>query len=139
MNVSSWLKQAEQSVSYLDAELILAHALGQNRTFLHAHPEQPLSGTEETTANHLLTRRQNHEPIAYLTGQKEFYGRIFKVTKDTLIPRPETEALIDVAKHLNPATILDVGTGSGCIAITLAKELPNPPVEATDISLYSAP
>ncbi len=134
MNVSSWLKAAQKQIDRLDAELILAYVLLVQRTFLHAHPEYKLNKTEQAQADDLLERRKNHEPLAYLTGRKEFYGRTFKVTRDTLIPRPETEALIDAIKPLNPHKILDVGTGSGCIAITLALELPDAEVEAVDIS-----
>jgi len=134
MNVSSWLKAAKKKVDRLDAELILAYVLRVPRTFLHAHPEYKLIKEEQTQADAILTRREKHEPFAYITGRKEFYGRNFKVTTDTLIPRPETEALIDVIKPLKPAKILDVGTGSGCIATTLALELPESEVEAVDIS-----
>lgn len=134
MNIHNWLKIAQGKILRLDAELILAHVLKVDRPYLHAHPNQDLTKTELKTANRLLARRQNHEPLAYLIGQKEFYGRNFIVTPDVLIPRPATEDLIDLAKTLKPQTILDLGTGSGCIAITLALELPNTKVTATDIS-----
>lgn len=134
MNVSLWLKKAAQSVNLLDAELILAHFLGVERTFLHAHPDSELSEEIAQKANLALERRQKHGPLAYITGVKDFYGRQFIVTPDVLIPRPETEALIEVAKGFKPAKILDVGTGSGCIAITLAKELPNAQITGVDIS-----
>ena len=132
MNVNSWLKST--SVNHLDAELILAHVLGKNRTFLHAHPETELSEAELAQIQALSARRASGEPLAYILGSKEFYGRNFKVTPDTLIPRPETEALIDIIKALKPQKILDVGTGSGCIAVTLALELPQSTVDAVDIS-----
>lgn len=134
MNVSSWLKRASTSVNHLDAELILAHFLGVERSFLHAHPETELTEAQISELDQLCQRRAGGEPLAYITGVKDFYGREFKVTPDVLIPRPETEALIEVAKSLKPARILDVGTGSGCIAITLAKELPDSQVTAVDIS-----
>jgi release factor glutamine methyltransferase len=134
MNVSSWLKKATKTIDRLDAELILAYVLRVERTFLHAHPDYKLIEDEQKQADHLLERRANYEPFAYLSGRKEFYGRIFAVTRDTLIPRPETEALIDAIKPLKPAKILDVGTGTGCIAVTLALELPDSTVEAVDIS-----
>ncbi len=134
MNVSLWLKAASQSVNLLDAELILAHFLGVERTILHAHPDFELSEEIVQKANLALERRQNHEPLAYITGVKDFYGRDFQVTEDVLIPRPETEVLIEVAKRLKPTKILDVGTGSGCIAVTLAKELPGAIVTGVDIS-----
>ena len=132
MNVNSWLNSTP--INRLDAELILSHTLGVERTDLHTHPERSLSSGELMRANAFAMRRQSDEPLAYITGYKEFYGRLFTVTSDTLIPRPETEALINVAKHLKPAKILDVGTGSGCIAITLALELPETEVDAVDIS-----
>ena len=134
MNVSSWLKAAKKQVDRLDAELILAYVLRVPRTFLHAHPDYEINEEEQKQADAFLERRAKHEPFAYITGRKEFYGRNFKVTRDTLIPRPETEALIDIIKPLKPHKILDVGTGSGCIATTLALELPDSEVEAVDIS-----
>ena len=134
MNVSSWLKAAKKQVDRLDAELILAYVLRVPRTFLHAHPDYEINEEEQKQADSFLERRKNHEPFAYITGRKEFYGRFFKVTRDTLIPRPETEALIDAILPLKPHKILDVGTGSGCIATTLALELPDSEVEAVDIS-----
>ncbi len=137
MNVSSWLKRAATSqISHLDAELILAHALNKERVFLHAHPDYELTESEQKLAEEYLKRRQNHEPVAYILGSKEFYGREFVVTPDTLIPRPETEAIIDLVKGLSleKPKILDVGTGSGCIAITLKLELPESDVMAVDIS-----
>ena len=82
----------------------------------------------------MINRRTLGEPLAYILGHKEFYGRDFKVTPSTLIPRPETEALVTEIINLRPQTILDVGTGSGCIAVTLAKELPEAEITAVDIS-----
>ncbi len=134
MNVSSWLKTARKEVDRLDSELILAYVLRVPRTFLHAHPDYEINEEEQKQADSFLERRAKHEPFAYITGRKEFYGRNFKVTRDTLIPRPETEALIDVIKRIKPHKILDVGTGSGCIATTLALELPDCEIEAVDIS-----
>ena len=134
MNVSSWLKNAAKTINQLDAELILAHILGVERTFLHAHPDYGLKTDQEEQASQALRRRATGEPLAYITGAKDFYGRQFIVSRDVLIPRPETEALIEVARRLARASILDVGTGSGCIAITLAKELPGVRVTAVDIS-----
>ena len=132
MNVSSWLK--ESPLQRLDSELIVANTLKKERSFLHAHPEYELSESELAQINAVAKRRLSNEPLAYILGYKEFYGRIFKVTKDTLIPRPETEALITEVVALRPKNILDVGTGSGCIAITLSKELPEASIDAVDIS-----
>ena len=132
MNVSSWLNSAP--IDRLDAELIVAHILGKDRTFLHAHPDFSLSKANLAQIRAFTERRALGEPLAYILGSKEFYGRQFKVTRDTLVPRPETEALIDTIKALKPHKVLDVGTGSGCIAITLALELPQTEVDALDIS-----
>ena len=132
MNVNSWLKSTP--VDRLDAELIIAHVLEKDRTFVHAHPDYEFTEVELAKIQSFADRRAQNEPLAYILGYKEFYGRKFTVTPDTLIPRPETEALISIAKHLNPAKILDVGTGSGCIAVTLALELPKTEVDAADIS-----
>ena len=144
MNVGSWLKRASASgVDRLDAELILATVIQKERIFLCSHPEYEISEQEKGEASQILARRLAHEPLAYILGYKEFYGRKFRVTPHTLIPRPETEAIIRNIKSLftsfpelnrsSPA-ILDVGTGSGCIAISLALELPNSQVTAVDIS-----
>ena len=143
MNVSSWLKRASKTIDHLDAELILAKGVEKERIFLHGHPEYILTQSEEEKANQDLVRRQKGEPLAYILGFKEFYGRKFKVTADVLIPRPETEAIIENIKSLvtsfpdypsAPLAILDVGTGSGCIAITLALELTNTHLTAVDNS-----
>ncbi|MBR3163903.1 peptide chain release factor N(5)-glutamine methyltransferase [Candidatus Saccharibacteria bacterium] len=134
--IHAWLSTAQRTISPLDAELILAHVLGQQRTFLHAHPDLALSTSQLSQADVLLKKRQNHTPLAYLIGKKSFYGRDFFVTPDVLIPRPETEAIISFAKTLvpPPRAILDIGTGSGCLAITLACEFPDAQVLACDIS-----
>ena len=134
MNVASWLKLATKDLDRLDAELILAYALCSDRTFLYAHPEQPLSAAQLNLANSLLAQRRQHVPLAYLLGHKEFYGRNFLVNPSVLIPRPETEAIIEFAKKQHPSSIIDVGTGSGCIAVTLALELPHARLDVTDIS-----
>ena len=138
MNVSSWLKTAKKKVNSLDAELILLNAMNEkDRTFLAVHDGRELSEDELKKADNALKRRTNGEPLAYILGYKEFYGRDFMVMNEahTLVPRTETESIIDVVKELNPAPkkILDVGTGSGCIAITLKLEL-GAEVLASDIS-----
>ena len=146
MNVNSWLKKASSSIDKLDAELILAHLLGKERTFLHAHGDAKLSPEQLRVADDMLLRRQKHEPLAYIFGYKEFYGRKFYLTPDVLIPRPETEALVDAVKQIHQkhyaatksgetCKILDMGTGCGCIALSLATELnSNIDLIASDIS-----
>ncbi len=146
MNANSWLKKANSSIDRLDAELILAHLLGKDRSFLHAHGDEELTAEQQKVADDMLARRQKHEPLAYILGYKEFYGRKFYLTPDVLIPRPETESLVAIVKQIHqkcytssqisePCKILDVGTGSGCIALSLAAELPaSVQITASDIS-----
>lgn len=138
MNVLSWLKIAQSKISGLDSELILSFLLSKDRSFLHAHPDLILPKSLQNKANKFLSRRENNEPLAYIFGYKEFYGRNFKVTKNTLIPRPATEDIIDLIKSQrknfsSQPKILDLGTGSGCIAITLALEIPSSKITAADI------
>ncbi|MDZ4229879.1 MAG: HemK/PrmC family methyltransferase, partial [Candidatus Veblenbacteria bacterium] len=123
----------------LDAEVLLAYACGCNRSELLAHLEEPLPLLRGWRFRWLIHRRWSGIPVAYLTHEKEFYGRSFYVNRYVLTPRPETELMIEAALgtiHANGsiATIIDVGTGSGCIAITLALELPHLKVLATDTS-----
>ena len=132
MTISEWLKQTSAKINRLDAELILTDFLQvADRSYLAAHSDDELSDTNAIDAR--AARRTEGEPLAYILGYREFYGRRFFVTPDVLIPRPETETIIEIAKELNPDKILDVGTGSGCIAITCALET-NAKVSAVDIS-----
>ena len=117
-----------------DERIIRSHITGKTKEFLAAHPEWRGNDKEEELVNDCLRRRNGGEPLAYILGFKEFYGHNFKVSPDVLIPRPETEGLVDIAISLNPKKILDVGTGSGCIAISLALELPNRVIIGVDIS-----
>jgi len=119
----------------LTAEVLLAHALNRERQYLYAHPEEELTEVAWIHYGRYLHQRLEGKPTQYITGRQEFYGRDFRVTPDVLIPRPETEHLVEVAiKHMKPgAAVLDVGTGSGAIAITLALE-GGTQVHATDIS-----
>lgn len=129
------LKAAEIPSANLDSELILAHVLGQDRTWIIAHRDETLSSAAK--ADELLEKRAARVPLAYLTGRKEFYGRDFFVNEHVLIPRPETEEMIEQLKLLHPQPgqqLIDVGTGSGAIAITAALESPDVHVEAVDIS-----
>lgn len=122
----------------LSAELILSHVLNITRLQIIMTPFEPIPTNSYSTLNDIMLRRLHGEPIAYLTGKKEFFSREFKVTQATLIPRPETELLIEfVLNHINPTQQIyfaDLGTGSGCIAITLAAERKNWLGIATDIS-----
>jgi release factor glutamine methyltransferase len=119
-----------------DAELLLLHITGLTRAELMTHPNRELSESQMSAYSAAIARRKQHEPVQYITGTLEFYGRSFAVTPAVLIPRPETEHLVEAVLALQPAPkgILDIGTGSGILAITLALELPNATVTATDIS-----
>ncbi|HEX8702742.1 MAG TPA: peptide chain release factor N(5)-glutamine methyltransferase [Myxococcaceae bacterium] len=122
----------------LTAEVLLAHVLNANRVRLYVDLDRPLSKEELASFRALIERRMAGEPTAYLTGVKEFYNRPFKVDARVLIPRPETELLVEAALHAlpkdAPSQALDVCTGSGCIAISLAAERPQASLLATDLS-----
>jgi release factor glutamine methyltransferase len=112
----------------LDAELLLAHSLGfENRVKLYTEFERPLTEEEVETFRRLVVRRVKGEPVAYITGKKDFYHFTFKVKRGVFIPRPETELLVDVAverlKKMQGGVVVDVGTGCGCVIITLCKLL----------------
>jgi release factor glutamine methyltransferase len=121
-----------------DAELLLLHALQISRATLIAYPDRELPADQETLYQSLIVRRLQHEPIQYIIGQQEFYGLNFYVTPAVLIPRPETEHLVEAVLTLVPSNqslkIADVGTGSGAIAIALAVHLPLAAITALDIS-----
>lgn len=145
MNVRSALSNASYRIaatgvsdSRLDAEVLLAHVLSVNRAFLLAHPERSLTTPEQRRWQNLLERFEPGKPIAYLTGTKEFFGLTFKVSPATLIPRPESELLVETALELLTADskqlVADVGTGSGCLAVSLAVSRPNVRLIATDCS-----
>lgn len=133
------LRARDSDTPRLDAELMLAHVLGTNRIGLVVDRDRPLSKEELAAYRALHKRRRAAEPIAYMLGAREFYGRPFRVDPRVLIPRPDTETLVDVAlartrdKSLS-LTALDLCTGSGCVAITIAKERPTARVLGTDIS-----
>ena len=120
-------------------QILIAHYLKLNRISLVLEPELTLTKTEEQPLFEALSRLKNEEPIQYIIGETEFYGLPFKVNENTLIPRPETEELVemivDAAKSKNKTLkILDIGTGTGCIAVSLAKNLPQAQVFALDVS-----
>ena len=138
---TSFLAQRGSESARLDAELLTAHSLGLRRLDLYLQYDRPLREEDLEPIRALLRRRAQGEPVAYLIGEREFHGRTFHVTPAVLIPRPDTETLIDVALRWArgrgatlPLRIADAGTGSGCIAVTMAVELPNAQVVASDIS-----
>ncbi|UJR81157.1 peptide chain release factor N(5)-glutamine methyltransferase [Sandaracinus amylolyticus] len=124
--------------SRLDAELLVAHALGLDRVKLYMDLDRPLAPDELTKIRELVLRRRKREPVAYILGRREFFGRSFEVSPAVLIPRPDTETLIEAALERLPedttGAVLDLCTGSGAIAVTLAAERPGIAVDATDLS-----
>jgi len=132
------LRDARTRLDGAEAELLLAHALGQPRSWLYAHGTDPVDAVVAAAYEDLVVRRLAGEPIAYLTGRRGFWRLDLAVTPDTLIPRPETELLVELALALlppdRPLRIADLGTGSGAIALALALERPQAVVIATDAS-----
>lgn len=118
----------------LDAELMLAEATGRDRSALAADPDAPVDGPEGRAFGAMVRRRVSREPVAYILGRKGFRHLELRADPRALIPRPETELLVEVALELEPATVLDVGTGSGAIALAVADELPEAEVVAVDTS-----
>jgi len=121
----------------MNAELLLMFTLACDRAYLFAHPERELSAEEKARYEEALTQRARGVPAQYITGHQEFWGMDLIVSPAVLIPRPETEHVVETALALSLTTnsrIVDVGTGSGCIALALAKELPQAEIHATDIS-----
>ena len=144
-NAGAWLAEARARLGTLseeptlEAQVLLAHILDKPRSWVMAHPEADLSPEQAGRLGALLERRLNGEPLPYLLGHWEFYGLTFKVTPDVLIPRPETELLVEKALawlQVNPSRrqAVDVGTGSGCIAVSLAHWIKDLQVVAVDIS-----
>lgn len=136
MGIKSFLTLAKQLLKgasipshALDAELLLAHVLQTTREKIIGYPNQELTPAQQEAFEALITRRANREPMAHILGKREFWGREFKVTKDTLDPRPDSETLIEtVLNHYKakekPQKILDLGTGTGCLVLTLLAEFP---------------
>jgi release factor glutamine methyltransferase len=122
----------------LTSELLLAHVLGTSRVRLYTELDRPLERAELAAYRQLIERRIAGEPAAYLTGKREFYGRVFRVDPRVLIPRPETELLVEAVLRALPreaeVRVLDLGTGSGCVAVSLAAERPRAHIIATDLS-----
>ncbi len=121
-----------------DAALLLMHVLKRDRAFLIAHPEELLTGDQSEQFRSSISRRAAGEPLQYISGHQEFFKLDFEVTPDVLIPRPETELIVEVGlqvlKHEPEPHVADIGTGSGCIAISLLHELPRARAVATDLS-----
>ncbi|MBI3188227.1 MAG: peptide chain release factor N(5)-glutamine methyltransferase [Gammaproteobacteria bacterium] len=143
MNIQQILRQASTQLTgvsdspQLDAEILLAHALQKSRTFLFTWPQHEIDETTQKQFEHYLAQRITGKPVAYITGEREFWSLKLQVTTDTLIPRPETELLVEQALRLLPGTeirIADLGTGSGAIALALASERPQWHITATDKS-----
>jgi release factor glutamine methyltransferase len=145
-SIAALLQAARQQIPAAEARLLLGHVLQQSAAWLESHRDDPVDAADAEKMSALAGRRAAGEPIAYLIGLREFYGRDFMVTPAVLIPRPETELLVDLAREKvgvtagNPrgtggvARILDLGSGSGCLAVTLALEIPGVQLTAVDIS-----
>jgi release factor glutamine methyltransferase len=132
------LKASGNYDGWLDAEVLLAHVLNVERTWLHTHPERPLTAVERRRFRDLVERRIAHVPVAYLTGRKEFYGHRLRVSPAVLIPRPNTELLVDLAiewLRARPSArrVIDLGTGSAAIAIAIARAVPSVRVSGIDV------
>lgn len=154
LSVKDWVDDATRELVFaeipsarLDAELILAHTIRQNRSYLHAHPEHQLDSRQIEIATARLALRLDRVPVAYIIGHKEFYGRRFRVTTATLIPRPESEVLIELLDQAvpkntalladQPLKLIDVGTGSGILGITAKLEHPELEVTLSDTSRHA--
>lgn len=153
--ISEWLITANKALTgqgietaRLDAEIILAHTIKKSRTYLHAHGDHELEPRQYEIAEARLSLRLDRTPIAYIIGHKEFYGRRFKVTPATLIPRPESENMIDLLKGIvaseqqallpnSSKRLIDIGTGTGCLGISAKLELPTLDVTISDISNHA--
>jgi len=124
---NEFLSSREKIIDAKDFFILLAYSLKKEKTFFFTHPEYTLTTLEEKKIRKNIQRRIQHEPIAYITGTKEFYGYNFSVTRDTLIPRPETEQMVELAlqkiQEEKNITVIDIGTGSGNIIISLARKL----------------
>ncbi len=147
MKLHEWIQNATRQLigvgigtAKLDAELILSHTLRKNRTWIHAYRDEELSDRHREIADARLALRCDRVPLAYIIGHKEFYGRRFDVSPSVLIPRPESETIIELVKRLipdKPLRLIDVGTGSGCLGITLKLELPHLDVTLSDTSRHA--
>lgn len=132
------LGDARKKIDALDARVLLCHVVKRDTAYLIAHADVPLGCDDQRAFDALIARRVAGEPVAYITGRREFFGLDFKVSPAVLIPRPETELLVELALERiprdKPCSVLDLGTGSGCMAISIARRRPLARVMATDIS-----
>ena len=130
------LAAARRTVDAVDARVLLCHAVGRNAAYLAAHADSTLRPEQRSAYEACIARRAAGEPVAYLIGRREFYGLEFQVTPAVLIPRPETELLVDLALARIPREekwhVLDLGTGSGCIALSIANARPRCRIVAID-------
>lgn len=137
------LSEAGIASARLDSELILAHILRRSREWLLAHDATALTQPQQQQARQLLLQRTQRQPIAYLTGRRDFYGHSFLVNEQVLVPRPESEVILaildELAQDNHLRTVLDVGTGSGCLAISIKLTHPDLTVSACDISESALP
>lgn len=140
MTIAAALAEAQQVIGRLEARVLLRHVLQCDEAWLIAHGDDELTVGQSTNYGPLVARRAAGEPVAYLTGHREFYGREFVVTPAVLIPRPDTELLVELALQRLPANrgeVLDLGAGSGCIGVTIAAERPQCRVTLVDASAES--
>lgn len=137
-SIAAVLIQAKQQVDAIDAEALLAFVLDKNRSYFRTWPERVIEPAQRQQFQQLIERRQRNEPLAYIIGSREFWSLSLRVSPATLIPRPDTEILVEEALRLIPKDsgwhIADLGTGSGAIALAIASERPSCTVTATDIS-----
>jgi release factor glutamine methyltransferase len=138
VTIATALSEAQHAIGRLEARVLLRHVLQCDEAWLIAHDDEQLTAAQTAAYGALIARRAAGEPVAYLTGSREFYGRDFKVTPAVLIPRPETELLVELALQRLPVDgggrVLDLGAGSGCIGITIAAERPDAQVTLVDAS-----
>jgi len=136
MTIAAALAEAQQAIGRLEARVLLRHVLRCDEAFLIAHGDDEMTVAHSAEFGRLIARRASGEPVAYLTGHREFYGREFMVTPAVLIPRSDTELLVELAlqRMAENAAVLDLGAGSGCIGVTLAAERPQAQVTLVDQS-----
>lgn len=133
-SIGQLLEGSRGELNHVDLYCLVGHAIGKSREFILAHPEHEVSLCSSIRFKRMKGRRLRGVPVAYLTGEKEFFALTFRVNRYTLIPRPETELIVEEVISRHPKSMLDMGTGSGCIAVSIARYLPECSVTAVDIS-----